>query len=261
MARAEKFITEFASKGRHHFTTEVFRSAYGASEAAAKMALNRLEARGVVANPARGHWVIVPPEYRRLGCLPPEQFIPAMMEAEQQPYYVALLSAAQIHGAANQRPQIFQVMTARSRRALRCGSVRVSFIAHRGIEDAATVSKNTPRGRLVVSSVETTMLDLVGYHHHAGGLDNAATVIAELADSANPKLLVEAASRAPMPWAQRLGYVLELVGADEVARPLREYIHGSNAKLVELLPSAPRGESERSEDWSLLINSDIEVEV
>lgn len=260
MARAEKFITEFASKGRHHFTTEVFRSAYGASEAAAKMALNRLEARGVIANPARGHWVIVPPEYRRLGCLPPEQFIPAMMEAEQQPYYVALLSAAQIHGAANQRPQIFQVMTARSRRALRCGSVRVSFIAHRGIKDAATVSQNTPSGVLVLSSVETTMLDLVGYHHRAGGLDNVATVIAELAELANPELLVEAASRAPMPWAQRLGYVLELVGADAVATHLKKFVHRNAKKLTLLMPSVDAEAKAQSAEWRLVVNSRIEVD-
>jgi hypothetical protein len=58
----------------------------------------------------RGFHVIVPPEYRSLGCLPPEQFAPALMETLGMPYYAGLLSAAQFHGAAHQRPQVFQVV-------------------------------------------------------------------------------------------------------------------------------------------------------
>ena len=46
-----------------------------------------------------------------------------------QPYYVALLSAAAYHGAAHQKPQVFQVMIPKARRGLECGGVRVDFVA------------------------------------------------------------------------------------------------------------------------------------
>jgi hypothetical protein len=52
----------------------------GVSTDAAKLSLNRLARRGTVASPARGFYVIVPPEHRKLGCLTADQFLPAVME-------------------------------------------------------------------------------------------------------------------------------------------------------------------------------------
>lgn len=78
--------------------------------------------------PAPGFYVIVPPEYRSSGCLPADQLIPAVMERLGLPYYAGLLSAAQYHGAAHHRPQEFQVMLAKARRAIRCGQLRVAFM-------------------------------------------------------------------------------------------------------------------------------------
>lgn len=54
------------------------RSALGVSVAAAKLALNRLIKKGAIASPARGFYVTFPPEYRSIGCLPEDQFNPAL---------------------------------------------------------------------------------------------------------------------------------------------------------------------------------------
>ncbi len=122
--RARDVIADFAARGRHHFTSSDLRSVLGVSEAAARQALSRLAAKGEIASPARGFYVIVPPEYRRLGCLPADQFIPALMAHRSARYYVGLLSAAQYHGAAHHRPQEFQVVLQRNRPAIVCGAVR-----------------------------------------------------------------------------------------------------------------------------------------
>ena len=108
--RARNVIADLAARGQYHFTASELRSALGVSGAAARQALSRLAARGEIASPARGFYVIVPPEYRRLGCLPADQFIPALMERRNARYYVGLLSAAQYHGAAHHRPQELQVV-------------------------------------------------------------------------------------------------------------------------------------------------------
>jgi hypothetical protein len=47
--------------------------------------------------------VVVPPEYREAGCPPASWFIHDLMRFLGQPYYVALLTAAAIHGAAHQQ--------------------------------------------------------------------------------------------------------------------------------------------------------------
>ena len=132
--RARDLVREFAARGQYHFTSSEFRSALGVSAAAASQSLWRLAKRGEVASPGRGFYVVVPPEYRALGCLPPDQFIPALMEHRGMRYYAGLLSAAQYHGAAHHRPQVFQVMADRSRRPIRCGAVRVDFMRGPGCQ-------------------------------------------------------------------------------------------------------------------------------
>src|SRR5262249_40136028 len=109
MPRAAEFIVELASRGRYHFTTEEAVASLRGQIPAVRAAMRRLKANGQIAAPHRGFHVIVPPEYRRLGCLPAEQFVPQLMDHLGETYYAALLSAAELHGAAHHRPQSFQV--------------------------------------------------------------------------------------------------------------------------------------------------------
>src|SRR5690606_11367628 len=105
---ARRYVDGLAQSGRYFFSAADARAALGVSPAAAKMALHRLSRLGLIASPARGYYVVVPPEYRALGCLPAEHFIPSLMERLGLRYYAGLLTAAQYHGAAHQRPQEFQ---------------------------------------------------------------------------------------------------------------------------------------------------------
>jgi predicted transcriptional regulator of viral defense system len=259
-SNARSLITSLAASGRHHFTAEEARTSLGVSAAAAKLALVRLAKQGLVASPARGFYVIVPPEYQRLGCLPADQFIPALMERAGAPYYAALLSAAQYHGAAHHRPQEFQVALAKNRKPIACGAVRVSFIARKRINDVPVQSFNTLRGTIKVSTVEATAIDLVGYEHHAGGIDQVATLLSELAEQIDQHRLLAAAHTAPLPWAQRLGYLLELVGAAEKAAALKAYVQEKARDATPLLPAAPYEHAKRSANWKVFINADVEAD-
>ena len=258
--RARDVTVEFAAAGRYHFSTSDMRSALGISAAATRMALSRLAKKGAIASPARGFYVILPPEYRRLGCLPADQFVPALMEHLRQPYYAALLSAAQYHGAAHHRPQAFQVALTGHRRPIACGAVLVSFIVRKRIAETAVQSFNTPRGTIRVSSAEATALDLVGYEKRAGGLDQVATVLSELAGRIDPELLAMAARTVPVPWAQRLGFLLELIGAADKTAPLKAHVQRQARSIAPLLPSGPRDGARRSADWRLHINAEAEAE-
>ena len=233
----------------------------GVSADAGKLALNRLAKQGLIASPARGFYVIVPPEYRSLGCLPADQFIPALMERVELSYYAGLLSAAQYHGAAHHRPQEFQVFLAKNRRPIQCGRVRVAFMARKRVGEVPVQPFNTPRGTVIVSTPEATAVDLVGYHHRAGGLDQVATVLSELAELINPDELVTAAQTAPVPWAQRLGYLLELGGLVEKAASLKAYVREHAAQSTALLPAMPHRAFQRDKDWKLYVNADVEAQL
>ncbi len=254
---ARHYIDQLASSGRHHFTSSEARAALGVSADGTKLALNRLAKQGHIASPARGFYVIVPPDYRSLRCLPGEQFIPALMRQKQLAYYVGLLSAAQYYGAAHHRPQQFQVLLEKNRRPIVCGKVRVIFVARKRIKEVPTREFNTPRGEIHVSTPEATAVDLAGYPRHAGGLDNVATILAELAESINPALLREAAATAPLPWTQRLGYMLDLLDASDVSEPLRAYVRHSVSEYTPLVPGKSCMNAHRNSGWKIIVNSEL----
>lgn len=258
---AKDYIDELAATGRYHFTSSDARKALGVSADAAKLALNRLARQKMIAQPARGFYVIVPPEYRSLECLPADQFIPALMQRIKQPYYAGLLSAAQYHGAAHHRPQEFQILLDKARRPIHCGQVRVTFILRKRLRDVAAQTFNTPRGTIRVSTPEATAFDLVGYYHHAGGFDQVATILSELGGRIEPQKLVAAAQTAPITWAQRLGYLFTLVEAQDQAAPLKAYVRSEARRMVPLLPGASGKEAPRDADWKLLVNAVVEPEL
>jgi predicted transcriptional regulator of viral defense system len=257
---AKDYVDGLAARGRYHFTSAEARQALGVSANAATKALNRLKNQGALALPEREFYVIVPPEYRSLGCLPAEQFIPALMTEKGLPYYAGLLSAAQYYGAAHHRPQEFQVILEKNRRAISCGKVRVAFVARKRAANVPVRKFNTARGEIRVSTPEATAIDLAGYPQHAGGLDQVATVLAELAEVLDGALLPAAAAAAPLPWAQRLGYLLEIVQAGGAVGPIKDYVQSHAREYTPLVPGG-KPEGERVADWKLVVNASVEAEL
>jgi predicted transcriptional regulator of viral defense system len=257
---AREYVSGLAASGRYHFASREAQVALGVSAAAAKLALNRLAKQKLIASPARGFYVILPPEYQSLGCLPADQFIPALMRRLKLSYYTGLLSAAQYHGAAHQRPQEFQVFLASNRRPIHCGAVRVVFIARKRLKDVPVQPFNTPRGAVLVSTAEATALDLVGYAGHAGGLNQVATVLSELAERLDPEKLATVAQTAPIAWAQRLGFLLEHLGFAAQVPALKEYVRQHAKQSTLLLPQARRQRGHRNKGWKLYVNAKTDVQ-
>jgi len=254
------YLAQLAQGGRYFFTSEDASRSLGASRDAVKLALNRRRRKGEIASPGRGVYVIVPPEYRSLGCLPADQFVPALMARAKAPYYAGLLSAAQYHGAAHHRPQEFQVMLGKARRPIECGKVRVVFYVRKRIAEVPVQHFNTPRGTVAVSTPAATAFDLVGYEARIGGLDVVATILVELAEKLDPEKVVALAPLVSLPWAQRLGYLLERVGEASKAGPLKEYVRRHAREATALQSSAPTENHPRDRDWKLIVNADIEAE-
>lgn len=258
---AREYIEGMTRSGRYFFSSADARDALGVSAEATKVALHRLSHQGLVSSPARGYYVVVPPEYHALGCLPAEQFVPSLMERLGLRYYGGLLTAAQYHGAAHQRPQEFQVCLEQARRPLACSRVRVAFIVRKRLHDVPVQSVNTPRGTLLISTAEATALDLVGYPHRAGGLNQVATVLGELAERLDADKLVAVAVTAPPAWSQRLGYVLERVDAAEKAAPLKAWVQAHAHRSAVLLAGAKSSSGARDKGWKIVINASVEPDL
>ena len=258
---ARQYVEGLARSGRYFFSSADAREALGVSAEAAKVAIHRLSQLGLVASPARGYYVVVPPEYHAVGCLPAEQFVPSLMERLGLRYYAGLLTAAQYHGAAHQRPQEFQVCLERARRPLACSRVRVAFIVRKRLRDVPVQNVNTPRGTLIISTPEATALDLVGYPHRAGGLNQVATVLGELAERLDADKLVAVADSAPPAWSQRLGYVLERADAADKAAPLKTWVQAHAHKSAVLLAGAKNSSGARDKGWKIVVNASVETDL
>ncbi|MCD6056459.1 MAG: uncharacterized protein K0R12_1421, partial [Gammaproteobacteria bacterium] len=202
-----KYINQIQQTGRKSFSKDEAIKALHLSSKAFDMSLLRLRKKGIIATPYKNFHIIVPPEYQAFGCLPANQFIPLLMEHLKISYYVCLLSAAELHGAAHQRPQIFQVMTNKRMRPIHCGKIAVNFIFKKDLSCVPTQFFNVPTGYLITSTPEATAMDLLLYPYQAGGINHIATVLSELVEAIEPqKLLVLARSSSQNAWVQRLGY-------------------------------------------------------
>ncbi len=254
-------LTTLASEGRSCFSFEELKKRVDSSPEALKSALRRSLKRGEIAMPHRGFYVILPPEYRSMGCRPAEQFIPDLMAHLGEVYYAGLLSAAEYHGAAHHRPQVFQVMVAKPRRSIKCGRVKVDFIVRKNVGAVPTQPRNTPAGILKLSTPEATAFDLVGYFKHCGWLDNVATVLSELVEKIVPEKLVEIAELSPIAWAQRLGYLLEIVDRPDIWQPLARFVEGKKPVRTPLLSSATIKGAKLNSRWLVFVNAEVEAEI
>ena len=255
---AAKFIVELASQGKYTFTTADAKNFLGCSDVAVRAALRRLRQKGDIAMPCRGFYVIVPPEYRSLGCLPPEQFIHALMEHQGESYYIGLLSAGLYHGASRRPPQALQVVVAKNKAPIVCGKIRIEFVARKGVAGIPTVTINTPRGPVLASCPGSTALDLVGYPQHAGGMDNLAMLLSEFGGNIDGDELPRLAELSPVAWAQRLGYLLDLVGMQVKTKALAGYIVRKKPVPAILATSLPAGNAPKDPKWLLKINCTFE---
>lgn len=254
-------VDSYQSSGRYVLTRELALRALGVSENALKKAVQRLVAKRRLAVPRRGFFVIVPVEYRSAAAPPPSWFIDDLMKFSGQPYYVGLLSAAALHGAAHQQPQEFQVVTNAQLRPAVAGRGRIRFVRKAHVDRTPTIEVKTETGPMRVSTPEATALDLLLYLRVAGHLGNVATVLAELAEKMDPQRLAEVAKlEGELPAAQRLGHILDQVGAGEVAAPLAAWIAEQRPRFVRLRPERPARRAARDLRWRLTVNEKVEAE-
>ena len=179
-----------------------------------------------------------------------------------QPYYVGLLSAAAMQGAAHQQPMVFQVMTNKPIRTMHAGKVAIQFSVNGLLDQMPVTEKQTETGTMRVATPETTAFDLVRYQGDAGHLNNAATVLGELAEYMDAQALVNIADYMRLPDVQRLGYLLDAVSENDLADPLARWLKQHRLRSVPLYPGTmvPVGVA-IDKRWHILPNVELEVDL
>lgn len=255
------WIEALPEDGRYVFTRAETRAVTDASEAAIKMTLYRLKRSGAIVSPRRDFFVLVPREYRSAGCPPATWFIDDLMRHRERRYYVALLSAAALHGSWHQQPMAFQLITDAAERDIEIGRVRIDFRVSNRFDSAATQSMQTETGNMIVATPETTAFDLVRFPSAAGYWNNVATVLAELSQELDPKLLAAGAKRVARSDVQRLGWLLEFVGERALADALAATLAGVRLQPTPLTSNRDATDATPDSRWHVLVNDVVEVDL
>jgi predicted transcriptional regulator of viral defense system len=254
------WVDELQAGGSYSFTGAEVAQEFPRSSATNESALRRLKHRGRIVSPRRGFFVVVPLEYREAGAPPPTWWVADLMRFLGQRYYVGLLSAASMHGAGHQQPMAFQVVTDRTTRAAKAGRSRVEFHRSRALASTPVVEVQTETGSLVVATPEAVAFDLVRYVPAAGYWSNAATVLSELAERLQPAALVACADAFTVPDVQRLGFLLDFVGASASAAALAEQLHRLRVRDVLLAPGRRASRARPHPIWRVIKNVEVELD-
>ena len=249
------------ASGRYVFSREDVEAGLGGSRVAVQTALRRLKEKGRIASPRRGFYVIVPPEYRVVGCPPASWFIDDLMAHLGRRYYVGLLSAAAIHGAGHQQPMRFQILIDRKIRPMQAGRVRIEAHTTRNVMMMFTTRIETETGTMAVATPETTAYDVVRFSAAAGHWNNVATVLYELAEKIDREKLLEIAPLVQLPDVQRLGYLLTRIGVGDLAEPLAAWLADRRTTVVRLRTDRPRGDAEIDPLWRVIPNEQVDLDL
>jgi predicted transcriptional regulator of viral defense system len=256
----DKYLTEVRSQGRYSFTVEELKNQFDRSYPALRQNLLRLKAKKEIAIIRQGFYVIIPPEYSKQGMLPPYLFIDDLMKSLDKPYYVGLLSAAALHGAAHQQPTGYTVIT-QSPAPRSVEKLKIIFFSKQELLQNGIVQRKTPAGYINVSSPELTALDFLDYIHKFG-INRITTVLQELSEEMKPAPLLKIAKQYPNTAAiQRLGYILETaVSSEKLSDALWKALNERIFFPVPLSPQKAKN-GETGNKWKIIQNMEIESDL
>ena len=253
------------SHGRHWITTDEIAATLAIPVEQVPPIVARLRRAGRMFSPTRGGYVPIPAEYRSWRAVPASHFIDPMMRYLDHEYYVGFLSAAEVHGATPQRPQVFQVITDARLNDRTFDRVSIEFTTSAKTAIRPTTTVNTPTGTMKVSVPEITVLDLVGSPEHGGGLSNIATVLGGLLGDGllDVERLAELAKDYPAAVSQRTGWLLERVAGEIAAEvDLARLYEVAHARLKPTpLAAAGRRAGPFNERWNVVVNTDVEPDL
>lgn len=193
--------------------------------------LYQLNRKGAARRIGKGKYAVLAPEAMRgTGQFVQDPLIVAaqLMELSKRDYAVAYASAAYLHGLLEQTPQTTQVMVAHYQRPVRLSQAQlIRFVIASAWKLFGTAQTKYQDQVLMVTDPEKTILDCLDRLDLAGGLDQAARILASAASGGKldaRKLARYARLMRNRSLIQRLGYLLErgklLPEATKVLQPL-----------------------------------------
>ncbi len=260
------WIKEKEIGGSSHFSVEELQSVFpNTPYTSVKKELNRLSSQKIIASVYKGFYVIIPVQYASKGVVPAMYYIDQLMAYIGKPYYISLLSAAEMLGAAHQRPQNFYVTTLRPSASVSKDKnpiLRWVFITD--IAEEFLLQKNSQTGIVKYSNAELTSIDVLQYSHYIGGITRASTLLSELTELTDFNNKIDKLSKiSSISTIQRLGYIVEeVLGDTEQADIIYNQLKTTTKRLnyIMLDTQSKKEAFDTNKKWKININTEIEID-
>jgi len=267
--KLSSYIYDLEERGKSSFTMEDLTKDLNIPKIPLWKSLSYFKKKGTIVSPARGLYVIIPVEYRVWGCLPAQDLIPIVMNYLNVPYYAGLLTAAMYHGAAHQRPQVFQVISGkRMPKQWTIGKIVIRFVFKKHIEETAIEKKVVNTGYLNISTPEETAKDILTYHRKSGGLNHQATLLSELIEAIDIHKLIALAKKSKQTfWLQRMGYILSKIDPldeekkEQLVKVILDFLAKKKHIFVPLAANLPTKGKPRDKIWKIIENTTVESDI
>jgi hypothetical protein len=168
------------------------------------------------------------------------------------PYYVGLLTAASIYGSSPQAIQETQVIVSTSQRTLSVGRIRIRFFKKAALSRSMTQLVEGSYAPLTIGSIETTCMDLVRYMHRLGGVERVMETIEPLLKQLKATRLYQTLdAEKDVPVAQRLGFILEALSANNLANTIMTWLPHP-LRTVPLCPHSRISKTYVNKKWKVI---------
>lgn len=258
----EEYLDSLRAKGRYAFSLKEAKEKFELSDKALNQNLFRLKLKKKIVQIRRRFYAIIPPEYAAQGVIPYSLFIDDMMKTLGRRYYVGLISAAAIHGAAHQQPmESFIIIEKPALRNIKNKKLKINFFVKTGWLEDDIIQTKTDAGYINVSSPELTALDLLYYIKNTG-INRTASILRELVEEIKPgKLQKTAKSYSQVAAIQRLGYLLDAhLKNEQLSEAILKALTEKRPLVVPLVPGREvRGEVNTK--WKIIPNAQIETDI
>lgn len=255
----DDYLAEIQAKGRYSVTLDELRNRFNVSEKAILQNVYRLKRKNQLAQVRKEFYVVVPPQYSNRGMIPPTLFIADMMDFLNRDYYVGLFSAAALHGAGHQQPMQFQAMTKKPPlRSIKNNKLNINFFVKSKWLNENIVQKKTEAGYINVSSPAQTAFDLIHYNKKIGGINRVIPILEDLVESIKTSDLNKTARGQKVPDRQRLGYLLEQLGNEQLSSTLYKRIERKPLREIPISLAHKDRKGELIPKWNVILNTELD---
>lgn len=259
--KGKYLVDELRKSARRVFTTKEAEKILGAASSPTLKVLHRLKKKQEIITITQGLYSLLEPSERKYGIrLWP--IVDAVMKYKKLSYYVGLLSAADFYGAAHHKPMVLQLMINRRITFRRKDNLGLDLHIKNKFPEFGIEKTKTPSGYVNISSPALTALDIIAFAAACGGFGNVCQVIHDLKEKIPKKNLVNSCKKyGDLHAVQRLGFLLEHFGyPGQNLEPIKRLVALKNPNFINLAIS-PKKEGLKNNDWKIIQNEEVEIEI